>query len=702
MVLINGVKYACERCIRGHRVTTCNHTDQPLMMIKPKGRPSTTCNHCKELRKNKNANPSGVCTCGRLEKKRLAQKAKEEARAKAKEEKKLHECRCAYDETCRCHSSRRRHQSRKVSVSGKGSLNSGANSSRPVSQHFDATNHVMSPVSMDSSSSIHNGSSSVNGKSNDGSGILASGFLDTDIGNGGKVSKEFHQVPSLASISSLHSGQSLDQKVNLPQSPLLGGGGSSLGFLNNNNGGNRNSGTFTNWGDEAASLYSVKSDSKVNLGEQGAVGMSMQSTSSSNPKRLTSAKSQVGNVRVPLEEYLSPSDNFNNGKINETSSPMQEWYFEKSPNEDPNISDQFLGIDGSGGGAGNGSGLQATQSNGLLDMFMDSSTIPILSKGSLVTQDKFDPSINNNTPASSTNGPRGRVWSSPMAPEKSETLSVDGESVRSVEAVSLIPSYMDIPERAPSLHNVQMHSHQQQPGHYNQQKQGKRSASVTRNHRQPPSTSGRSSVPVTINPSMVSSIDDTISVNSLQSPTGSVLDNHSLSTPLSNGADYGSCRPERVRSPLLGLSENNPTSPQFYQQQPQIINSAGGPSQSELDQLLGFDTGNDSGIIDNSNYPDRNYGNFNPNASINASFSGNSSRNIGGSVNGSRNGNNNGNRNSNGNLLFQNDMNSLSSPAIKGIMQESSPMGGNQTVSPPSQLLTEKGFADLDDFMSTL
>ena len=63
MVLINGVKYACERCIRGHRVTTCNHTDQPLMMIKPKGRPSTTCNHCKELRKNKNANPSGMCTC---------------------------------------------------------------------------------------------------------------------------------------------------------------------------------------------------------------------------------------------------------------------------------------------------------------------------------------------------------------------------------------------------------------------------------------------------------------------------------------------------------------------------------------------------------------------------------------------------------------------------------------------------------------
>lgn len=694
MVLINGVKYACERCIRGHRVTTCNHTDQPLMMIKPKGRPSTTCNHCKELRKNKNANPSGVCTCGRLEKKRLAQKAKEEARAKAKEEKKLHECRCGYDEPCRCHSSRRRHQSRKVSVNGKGS------GSRPVSQQFDANNHVMSPVSMDSSSSMHNGTTSANGKSTDSSGMLASGFLDTEVGNGGKVSKEFHQVPSLASISSLHSGQSFDQKVNLPQSPLLGGGG-SLGFLNGG-GGNRNSGNFTNWGDEA-SLYSVRSDSKVNLAEHSGILTGMPPPSSSVPKRTSSTKAQLGNVKVPLEEYLSPSDNFNS-KINETSSPMQDWYFERTPNEDPNISDQLLGVDGSGGDAG--ASLQAAQNSGLLDMFMDSSTIPILSKSSLLMQDKYDPAVgtnNNNCTTSPSNGPKGRTWSSPMAPDKSDTLSVDGESVRSVEALSLIPSYMDIPDRTPSLHNAQsvLHSHQHQPGHFNQQKQGRRSGSVSRSHRPPPPTS-RSGVPVTINPSMVSSIDDTISVNSLQSPTGSVLDNHSLSTPLSNGADYGSCRPERVRSPLLGLSENNPTSPQFYQQQPQVLQSATGPSDSELDQLLGFDTSNNSGIMDNTNYSGKNYGNFNPSANINLNSNRNGNGNVSSNSNGSRNGSGSGNGNSNGNLLFQNDMNTLSSPAMKGILQDTSPMSSNQTVSPPSQLLTEKGFADLDDFMSTL
>ncbi|AAS52389.1 AEL295Cp [Eremothecium gossypii ATCC 10895] len=102
MVLLNGVKYACERCIRGHRVTTCNHTDQPLMMIKPKGRPSTTCAHCKELKKNRNAHPSGVCTCGREEKRRQLRAAKEEARVRGRR------CRCADREACVCHKTRRR------------------------------------------------------------------------------------------------------------------------------------------------------------------------------------------------------------------------------------------------------------------------------------------------------------------------------------------------------------------------------------------------------------------------------------------------------------------------------------------------------------------------------------------------------------------------------------------------------------------
>lgn len=63
MVLLNGVKYACERCIRGHRVSSCTHTDKPLTMIKPKGRPASQCPHCREQRKLKNAHSS--CSCGK-------------------------------------------------------------------------------------------------------------------------------------------------------------------------------------------------------------------------------------------------------------------------------------------------------------------------------------------------------------------------------------------------------------------------------------------------------------------------------------------------------------------------------------------------------------------------------------------------------------------------------------------------------------
>lgn len=64
MVLLNGVKYACERCIRGHRVSSCTHTDKPLTMIKPKGRPASQCPHCREQRKLKNTHSS--CSCGKM------------------------------------------------------------------------------------------------------------------------------------------------------------------------------------------------------------------------------------------------------------------------------------------------------------------------------------------------------------------------------------------------------------------------------------------------------------------------------------------------------------------------------------------------------------------------------------------------------------------------------------------------------------
>lgn len=61
MVLISGNKYACETCIKGHRSSTCKHTDRPLFEIKRKGRPVTQCDHCRELRKTKQIHVKCVC-----------------------------------------------------------------------------------------------------------------------------------------------------------------------------------------------------------------------------------------------------------------------------------------------------------------------------------------------------------------------------------------------------------------------------------------------------------------------------------------------------------------------------------------------------------------------------------------------------------------------------------------------------------------
>lgn len=64
MVLINDVKYACQRCIRGHRVSRCSHLDKNLIMVKRKGRPAV-----QKLSGNKVEPPSKspTCTCGALE-----------------------------------------------------------------------------------------------------------------------------------------------------------------------------------------------------------------------------------------------------------------------------------------------------------------------------------------------------------------------------------------------------------------------------------------------------------------------------------------------------------------------------------------------------------------------------------------------------------------------------------------------------------
>ncbi|KAH7135505.1 hypothetical protein B0J11DRAFT_161304 [Dendryphion nanum] len=62
MPVIEGEKYACISCIKGHRVSGCLHNDRELHHINPKGRPVKQCEHCRGARKSKSHHAK--CDCG--------------------------------------------------------------------------------------------------------------------------------------------------------------------------------------------------------------------------------------------------------------------------------------------------------------------------------------------------------------------------------------------------------------------------------------------------------------------------------------------------------------------------------------------------------------------------------------------------------------------------------------------------------------
>ncbi|KAK5083548.1 hypothetical protein LTR05_006051 [Lithohypha guttulata] len=60
-MLINGEKYACEACVRGHRVSSCSHSERKLLHVNKKGRPVSQCPHCRSLRKNRSQHVKCEC-----------------------------------------------------------------------------------------------------------------------------------------------------------------------------------------------------------------------------------------------------------------------------------------------------------------------------------------------------------------------------------------------------------------------------------------------------------------------------------------------------------------------------------------------------------------------------------------------------------------------------------------------------------------
>lgn len=107
-MLINGVKYSCDACIKSHKASQCDHADRPLKLLKPRGRPATTCDHCKDMRKTKNVNPSGSCNCSKLEKLRKEKGITIEEDMMLSGN--LDMCLCIRGEPCKCHSRRKKAQ----------------------------------------------------------------------------------------------------------------------------------------------------------------------------------------------------------------------------------------------------------------------------------------------------------------------------------------------------------------------------------------------------------------------------------------------------------------------------------------------------------------------------------------------------------------------------------------------------------------
>ncbi|PGH14254.1 hypothetical protein AJ80_05994 [Polytolypa hystricis UAMH7299] len=95
-MLINGEKWACDACIRGHRVSSCQHTDRPLSHIKKKGRPVSQCPHCRQARKSRTSHVK--CQCGEKPHTKL-QCPKDAVDSLASQKK---QCCCGHGAKCTC------------------------------------------------------------------------------------------------------------------------------------------------------------------------------------------------------------------------------------------------------------------------------------------------------------------------------------------------------------------------------------------------------------------------------------------------------------------------------------------------------------------------------------------------------------------------------------------------------------------------
>ncbi|KAB8294077.1 hypothetical protein EYC80_009532 [Monilinia laxa] len=92
-MIIDGEKWACDACVRGHRVSNCHHSERPLQHINKKGRPVSQCAHCRTMRKSRAAHVR--CECG-------SEKAHAKGSCPENGDAQADTCCCSHGARCSC------------------------------------------------------------------------------------------------------------------------------------------------------------------------------------------------------------------------------------------------------------------------------------------------------------------------------------------------------------------------------------------------------------------------------------------------------------------------------------------------------------------------------------------------------------------------------------------------------------------------
>ncbi|GME74398.1 unnamed protein product [Ambrosiozyma monospora] len=332
MVLINGVKYACERCIRGHRVTTCTHTDQPLLMIKPKGRPSTQCAHCQEQRKLKNAHTActcrkkgdpklkdhevgcacratGECTCTsktkKTYKKREPTDKKKRRNTTSPNSKKNNKSTTAKDKDKDNKDSKDINKNISPSPDGGCCSNGNSNGNGAVA----IKNEDYSPISNNNNNIIINNSLATNTTNNHTTAVSSMKFGDKDTINDTLHSWDMASPPigmgPSESINSVLSDSSMQAQARL---------GNAFGNnFNTNNSINQNNGNDFHY---FTGKRQVGMDPLQNFRSTLQPSTSNSNSNSNNNTTNTSNQKRIGEISIPMDEYVAPLNTMNTNFTN--------------------------------------------------------------------------------------------------------------------------------------------------------------------------------------------------------------------------------------------------------------------------------------------------------------------------------------------------------------------------------------------------